>query len=168
MADFVVQLSDKLARNPAITGGKGSALAKLVKAKVPVPDGFVVTAAAFEHGLEAIGPPVQMHPPRCSVAYRMHGMRALLVVDFPRNKLRSADATEVPFMVLALGHTDRQLVTVTPRGNFDLFASDAEGACCHQQASPLPPKRNRPNVSQGSPASGSVARASARPARPAP
>ncbi len=59
MADFVVQLSDKLARNPAITGGKGSALAKLVKAKLPVPDGFVVTAAAFERGLGELLPIIE-------------------------------------------------------------------------------------------------------------
>ncbi len=50
MADFVVSLSDNQAQDNAITGGKGSALARLVRAKLPVPDGFVVTTAAFERG----------------------------------------------------------------------------------------------------------------------
>ncbi|MCH8007927.1 MAG: hypothetical protein IIC91_03615 [Chloroflexi bacterium] len=59
MADFVVPLSDPLAQDPAVTGGKGAALAKLIRAKLPVPDGFVVTTAAFERGAGDLLPAIE-------------------------------------------------------------------------------------------------------------
>ena len=59
MTGLVVPFSDPLAQDPAITGGKGSALAKLVKAKLPVPDGFVVTTAAFERGIADLLPAIE-------------------------------------------------------------------------------------------------------------
>ena len=59
MVDLVVSLSDPSARDPSTTGGKGSALAKLVRAKLPVPDGFVVTTAAFERGTGDLLPTIE-------------------------------------------------------------------------------------------------------------
>ena len=48
MADLVVALRDATAKDAAVTGGKGAALARMVEAGLPVPDGFVVTTHAFE------------------------------------------------------------------------------------------------------------------------
>ena len=48
MADHVLFLSDAAARDPAVSGGKGAALARMIEAGLPVPDGFVVTTATFE------------------------------------------------------------------------------------------------------------------------
>ncbi len=59
MADLVVSLNDPLAHGPAVTGGKGAVLAKLVAARLPVPDGFVVTTAAFERGLAELLPTIE-------------------------------------------------------------------------------------------------------------
>ncbi len=59
MSDLVVPLSDKRAQDPGTTGGKGSVLAKLVKAKLPVPAGFVVTTAAFERGAGDLLPVIE-------------------------------------------------------------------------------------------------------------
>ncbi len=59
MPDLVVPLSSKRAQDPAIAGGKGAALAKLVRAKLPVPDGFVVTTAAFERGAGDLLPTIE-------------------------------------------------------------------------------------------------------------
>ncbi len=59
MTDLVVRFSDALATDPAVTGGKGSVLAKLVKAKLPVPDGFVVTVAAFQQSLSELLPEIE-------------------------------------------------------------------------------------------------------------
>ena len=59
MPELVVPFSDPLAQNSAITGGKGAVLAKLVKAKLPIPDGFVVTTAAFERGIGDMLPTIE-------------------------------------------------------------------------------------------------------------
>ena len=59
MPDLVVPFSDARARDPAVTGGKGSVLAKLVDAKLPVPDGFVVTVGAFQQSLSELLPDIQ-------------------------------------------------------------------------------------------------------------
>ena len=55
----VTDFTDTEARRFAITGDKGSSLAKLVRAKLPVPPGFVVTAAAFERGLGELLPIIE-------------------------------------------------------------------------------------------------------------
>ena len=47
MAEFVVALSDPRARDPEVSGAKGAGLARVIRARVPVPEGFVVTTAAF-------------------------------------------------------------------------------------------------------------------------
>ena len=59
MTGLVVSLSHPNAQDSAITGGKGSALAKLVRAKLPVPDGFVVTTAAFERAIGDLLPAIE-------------------------------------------------------------------------------------------------------------
>lgn len=41
---MIIPLRGEAARDPAIGGGKGSALAELLAAGFPVPDGFIVTA----------------------------------------------------------------------------------------------------------------------------
>ncbi|MFB6136511.1 MAG: PEP/pyruvate-binding domain-containing protein [Halobacteriaceae archaeon] len=45
---FALPLDDERARDPALTGGKGSNLARLVAAGFPVPPGFCVTTPAYE------------------------------------------------------------------------------------------------------------------------
>jgi phosphohistidine swiveling domain-containing protein len=57
----VIQLSDPLAQNAEHTGGKGANLAALTGAGFPVPDGFVVTTAAYSTFIEEAGlwPPVE-------------------------------------------------------------------------------------------------------------
>ena len=47
MADYVLPLDHPSAQDPAVAGGKGASLAKLIQAGLPVPAGFVVTADAF-------------------------------------------------------------------------------------------------------------------------
>ena len=44
---LVTWLNDPAAQDPAIAGGKGSALARMTEKGMPVPDGFVVTSGAF-------------------------------------------------------------------------------------------------------------------------
>ena len=44
---LVTWLNDSVAQDPAATGGKGSALARMIDKDLPVPDGFVVTSGAF-------------------------------------------------------------------------------------------------------------------------
>jgi len=46
-APFVVDLGDPAARDPALTGGKGASLARLVDAGFPVPAGCCVTTAVY-------------------------------------------------------------------------------------------------------------------------
>jgi phosphohistidine swiveling domain-containing protein len=45
-APWVLHLADPAARDPALAGGKGAGLARLVEAGLPVPEGVVVTAPA--------------------------------------------------------------------------------------------------------------------------
>ena len=53
MTTLVTSLSEPLAQETAIAGGKGSALARMVSAGLRVPDGFVITSQA----LDAMTPP---------------------------------------------------------------------------------------------------------------
>ena len=53
MTTLVTFLTDRLAQDPTVAGSKGSALARMVGAGLPAPDGFVVTTQA----LQAINPP---------------------------------------------------------------------------------------------------------------
>ncbi|MEX1253025.1 MAG: PEP/pyruvate-binding domain-containing protein [Dehalococcoidia bacterium] len=50
----VIPLHDTAAHDPAIAGAKGAALARMIKARLPVPAGFVVTAHAFERGTDGL------------------------------------------------------------------------------------------------------------------
>jgi pyruvate,water dikinase len=55
MNDFVLSLADPLASDPALTGSKGAALAKMTAAKFPVPTGFAITTTAFESVVAGLG-----------------------------------------------------------------------------------------------------------------
>lgn len=48
MAPYTLDLDDIGASEPAMTGGKGAGLARLIAEGFPVPSGFVVTTAAYE------------------------------------------------------------------------------------------------------------------------
>ncbi|MFC3477926.1 PEP/pyruvate-binding domain-containing protein [Halobacterium litoreum] len=52
---LVVSLADPRAAEPALTGGKAATLARLRTADFPVPDGFVVTTAAYRAHADAAG-----------------------------------------------------------------------------------------------------------------
>jgi pyruvate,water dikinase len=52
---LVVSLDDPVCRQNEVTGGKGASLSKMRAAGMAVPDGFVVTAAAFESSLSDRG-----------------------------------------------------------------------------------------------------------------
>lgn len=52
MAGPVVWLSEAASRDVAIAGGKGSSLARMIAAGLPVPDGFVVTAGTLERAVD--------------------------------------------------------------------------------------------------------------------
>jgi pyruvate,water dikinase len=54
-----VTLDQAAARDPAVSGGKGAALARLVGANLPVPDGFVVTIQAFANGARELLPEIE-------------------------------------------------------------------------------------------------------------
>jgi pyruvate,water dikinase len=47
MTELVAWLTDESALDPALSGGKGSALARMAQAELPVPEAFVVTSQAF-------------------------------------------------------------------------------------------------------------------------
>jgi rifampicin phosphotransferase len=53
MSRYVISLSSRAALQPAISGGKGSGLAWLSRQPCKVPDGFVITTAAFRDFLAA-------------------------------------------------------------------------------------------------------------------
>ncbi|MBV1920058.1 MAG: hypothetical protein KUG73_05210, partial [Pseudomonadales bacterium] len=44
---MIIQLSDINAKQPSLTGGKGSQLATLIQSELPVPSGFVVNTKVF-------------------------------------------------------------------------------------------------------------------------
>ena len=58
MSEPIVTFSHPAGRDPAVTGGKGAALARLVAAGLPVPDGFVVTAGAFARATDGLLPEI--------------------------------------------------------------------------------------------------------------
>jgi pyruvate,water dikinase len=51
---LVVPLHHAAARDPAVAGAKGAALARMIAAKLPVPGGFAVTTHAFERGTDGL------------------------------------------------------------------------------------------------------------------
>jgi phosphohistidine swiveling domain-containing protein len=53
MTGTVVSLASRKASRPELAGGKGAGLARLVKDRFPVPDGFVITTAALRETLRA-------------------------------------------------------------------------------------------------------------------
>ncbi|MCH8277241.1 MAG: hypothetical protein IIA50_06880, partial [Bacteroidetes bacterium] len=55
MNKYVISLSDSAAGDPALTGSKGAALAKMTKAKFPVPPGFVIPTAAYQSVSTGLG-----------------------------------------------------------------------------------------------------------------
>lgn len=54
-SDFIRRLPDIAIGDRRVAGGKGASLGELTRAGFPVPDGYVVTAAAFEQMLAALG-----------------------------------------------------------------------------------------------------------------
>lgn len=52
MAQLVLPLAHSAATDPALTGAKGAALAKMLQMGLPVPDGFTVSTIAFQTVLE--------------------------------------------------------------------------------------------------------------------
>lgn len=57
----VVWFKDLSKGDSAIAGGKGANLGELVRAGLPVPPGFVVTADAYQRALEASGATAELH-----------------------------------------------------------------------------------------------------------
>lgn len=55
MTRFVAQLAELSQHDVEIAGGKGANLGELASAGLPVPAGFVVTAEAYLHSMEAGG-----------------------------------------------------------------------------------------------------------------
>lgn len=69
MSDYIVELKDQRAEDPRLVGGKGAGLGALVHHGFHVPDGFVVTSAAFDLAMkhagisnEIVGQMVATHP----------------------------------------------------------------------------------------------------------
>ena len=58
MKDFVLPFNKLTRKSVDIAGGKGASLGEMIKAKLPVPPGFVVLATAFESFLNDTPPPV--------------------------------------------------------------------------------------------------------------
>ena len=67
---FVVRLHSDEALRPAPAGEKAAALARAQRAGLPVPPGFVITAAAFEAAIAPIAGEIESHLGRGSVAER--------------------------------------------------------------------------------------------------
>jgi pyruvate, water dikinase len=59
-ADLVCGITDVGSGDRAVAGGKGAGLGELARAGIPVPPGFVVTAAAFRQVLQAADPAAQL------------------------------------------------------------------------------------------------------------
>jgi phosphoenolpyruvate synthase/pyruvate phosphate dikinase len=54
-APLIVWLEDNEALDPILAGGKAVGLAKLVRAGIPVPPGFVLTSEAYRFFVEETG-----------------------------------------------------------------------------------------------------------------
>ena len=55
MSEFVIRLDDPAAVCPEKVGGKAANLARLSRAGLPTPGGFVLSAAAYYHQLRHLG-----------------------------------------------------------------------------------------------------------------
>ncbi|HYG59515.1 MAG TPA: PEP/pyruvate-binding domain-containing protein [Symbiobacteriaceae bacterium] len=92
MPAMVTRFGDMTGQQMALAGGKGGMLAKMLQARYPVPDGFVVTPAAFEGDL--------LHPEARRVictylsALRSGGGSALFAV---RSSALSEDSAQASF-----------------------------------------------------------------------
>ncbi|MFO7732638.1 MAG: PEP/pyruvate-binding domain-containing protein [Candidatus Aminicenantes bacterium] len=85
MTGFVVPLSSRKARDPSRAGGKGSGLARLVRAGFPVPPGFVITTAAFREAITQVSALIKLSGPVPSFSADQleAARRALLAWDMP-------------------------------------------------------------------------------------
>jgi len=84
----VVDLRSPEARSRALCGGKGAELAALIGDELPVPDGFVVTTAAFssfleEQGLEASCSELRAADSERSAELAERVRRTIAAADFP-------------------------------------------------------------------------------------
>jgi len=56
MGEVVRDLGEVGGRDRAVVGGKGASLGELIRARIPVPAGFVVPVGAFERAMRALDP----------------------------------------------------------------------------------------------------------------
>jgi phosphoenolpyruvate synthase/pyruvate phosphate dikinase len=98
MTEYAASLSKASACNPAHTGSKGAALARMVSEKVPVPAGFAVTTSAFHTVAESLAADLHILSDSGSTSENAlreasgHVRRAILESDFPRGTIAQSRA----------------------------------------------------------------------------
>ena len=131
MNEFVVSLSGPVARDPALTGSKGAALAKMTNAKFPVPAGFVITTAAFQSVTAGLGHDLTVLLDSSSTsenALKRAGSQArrlILGAGFPRGavpRIRSAWKTlGNPAVSVRSSSTAEDLANASFAGQYDSY-----------------------------------------------
>ncbi|MCH8950027.1 MAG: PEP/pyruvate-binding domain-containing protein, partial [Chloroflexi bacterium] len=92
MSDFVYSL-ERAPEDATIAGGKGAGLARLVRFGVPVPPGFVLTAAAFREYLRANG--IEEDLGSIAAGAWPDGMRSQIEAAYEALRASSGDAVAV-------------------------------------------------------------------------
>ncbi len=131
MAQYVVSLSDAAARDPALAGSKGAALARMIKGRIPVPSGFVVTTDTFRSVTDGIRDDLlQLGVSRSTSENALkkashHIRRLLLDASFPRgaaSRIRAQwKAIGSPAVSVRSSSTAEDLADASFAGQYDSY-----------------------------------------------
>ena len=131
MNDFVVSLSDPLARDPAVTGAKGAALARMAQSAFPVPPGFVITTSAFQSAVAGLSDGLAILSKSSSASENAlekagtQARRLILDAGFPRGAVSgirsSFKAIGSPAVSVRSSSTAEDLAHASFAGQYDSF-----------------------------------------------
>jgi len=131
MNDFVVSLSDPLARDPAVTGSKGAALARMAQSAFPVPPGFVITTSAFQSAVAGLSDGLAILSKSSSASENAlekagtQARRLILDAGFPRGAVSgirsSFKAIGSPAVSVRSSSTAEDLAHASFAGQYDSF-----------------------------------------------
>ncbi len=123
MADLVIRLTDPRATDPALSGAKGAALAKMIQADLPVPGAFVVSTQAFQTVLHELPAPLlnDLDAGRAGSAEAVcQALRQPRLPDPLRDAVRSAyDALAAPAVSTRSSSTAEDLADASFAGQYD-------------------------------------------------
>ncbi len=123
MADLVVALTDPRAADPALSGAKGAALAKMIQAGLPVPDAFIVSTQAFHSMLHTLPEPLlnDLKAERSGAAEAVcQSLRQRRLPDPLRDAIhRAYDALAAPAVSARSSSTAEDLADASFAGQYD-------------------------------------------------